>query len=113
MLVEEDLGGEVLGGAAKGGGELVGSQVGFGEAKVAEGDVACRIEEDVFGFEIARKEINIGSEKKIGRGEHTDRQYYTCGDARGLKLALRYKTLLYPRQTWSPSADAKRARRRS
>ena len=54
MLVKEDFWCEVLGGAAKGGGEFVGAQIGFREPKIAEGDVACCVEEDVFGLEVTR-----------------------------------------------------------
>jgi len=65
VLVEEDLWREVLCCAAKGSGEFVGAQIGFGESKVAEGEVACCVEEDIFGFEVTREEVKscLGTKK--------------------------------------------------
>lgn len=53
MVIEEDLGCKVFGGATEGVGESVGGQVGLGQAEIAENDMACRVEEDVLGFEVA------------------------------------------------------------
>lgn len=55
MLVEEHLRGKVFCGAAEGVGELVGAEVGLGQAKIAERDVTCRVEEDIFWLEIAEE----------------------------------------------------------
>ena len=54
VVVEQDFRGEVFGRAAKSVGQLAGAEVGFGEAEIAQGDVARGVEEDVFGFQVAR-----------------------------------------------------------
>jgi hypothetical protein len=111
VLVEENLWGEVFGGAAKGGSKFVGAQIGFGETKVAEGDVACCVEEDVFRLEVTRDEVNSRSERK--HRKRTDRQCYTCANAPKPILALQYKTWLGPLQTSSLAASARTIRRHS
>jgi hypothetical protein len=81
VLVEEDLWCEVLGGAAKGGGEFVGAQIGFGETKVAESDMACCVEEDVFGFEVTRERGQQPFRSGETEKKQTDRRCYICANA--------------------------------
>ena len=52
-LPVQELGGEILGGAAEGVGFVLVFHVEFAEAEVAEGDVADVVDEDVLGFQVA------------------------------------------------------------
>ena len=112
VLVEEDFWSEVLGGATKGGGEFVGAQIGFGETKVAESDMACCVEEDVFGFEVTRDEVKQPFRAERQR-KRTDRRCYTCANAPRPISVLRYKTWLSPLQTSSLAASARTTRHHS
>ena len=44
LFIEKNLWSEVFGGAAESGGEFIGAEIWFGEAKVTEGNMACGIE---------------------------------------------------------------------
>jgi len=54
MLVEQDLGREVLGRTAERRRQLVGPQIGFGQPEITQSDVSCSVEEDVLWLQIAR-----------------------------------------------------------
>jgi hypothetical protein len=73
VIVQQNLGSEVLGRTAEGVGQGVGGQVRLGETEVAEDDVAGCVEEDVFRLEVAvrGREISQGIEK--GGKEGTNR----------------------------------------
>ena len=57
VLVQEDLGGQVLGRAAEGVGRVVLGQVRLGETEVAEGDMAVGIQQDILRFEISIDDV--------------------------------------------------------